>query len=30
MAGIFQVKDGDHWYIYSQFENVGATRIPVF
>ena len=26
MQGIFQVKDGDHWYIYSQFENIGARR----
>ena len=26
MAGIFQVKDGDQWYIYSQFENISARR----
>ena len=25
-AGIFQVKDGDQWYIYSQFENISARR----
>ncbi len=31
MAGIFQVKDGDHWYIYSQFENISARRaFPCF
>lgn len=31
MQGIFQVKDGDHWYIYSQFENIGARRaFPCF
>jgi aminopeptidase N len=24
MQGIFQVKDGDYWYVYSQFENIGA------
>jgi len=26
MQGIFQVKDGDQWYIYSQFENIGARQ----
>ena len=26
MQGIFQVKDGDEWYIYSQFENIGARQ----
>lgn len=26
MQGIFQVKDGEHWYIYSQFENIAARR----
>ena len=31
MAGIFQVKEGDHWYIYSQFENISARRaFPCF
>ena len=31
MDGIFQVKDGDHWYIYSQFENISARRaLPCF
>jgi len=31
MQGIFQVKDGDHWYIYSQFENIAARRaFPCF
>src|SRR5215469_3784401 len=31
MQGIFQVKDGEHWYIYSQFENIGARRaFPCF
>lgn len=31
MAGIFQVKDGEHWYIYSQFENISARRaFPCF
>ena len=31
MEGIFQVKDGDHWYIYSQFENISARRaFPCF
>jgi alanyl aminopeptidase len=31
MQGIFQVKDGDHWYIYSQFENVAARQaFPCF
>lgn len=31
MQGIFQVKDGDQWYIYSQFENIGARRaFPCF
>jgi cytosol alanyl aminopeptidase len=31
MAGIFQVKDGDHWYIYSQFESISARRaFPCF
>jgi alanyl aminopeptidase len=30
-AGIFQVKDGDHWYIYSQFEDISARRaFPCF
>ncbi len=30
-AGIFQVKDGDHWYIYSQFEEISARRaFPCF
>jgi len=29
--GIFQVKDGDKWYIYSQFESIGARRaFPCF
>src|SRR5208282_1418714 len=29
--GIFQVKDGDHWYIYSQFEDISARRaVPCF
>ena len=26
MQGIFQVKDGGQWYIYSQFENIGARQ----
>jgi cytosol alanyl aminopeptidase len=26
MQGIFQVKDGDQWYVYSQFENIGARQ----
>ena len=26
MQGIFQVKDGGEWYVYSQFENIGARR----
>jgi alanyl aminopeptidase len=26
MAGIFQVKDGDQWYVYSQFENISARQ----
>jgi cytosol alanyl aminopeptidase len=31
MSGIFQVKDGDHWYVYSQFENIWARRaVPCF
>lgn len=31
MQGIFQVKDGEHWYIYSQFENIAARRaFPCF
>ena len=31
MAGIFQVKDGGHWYVYSQFENISARRaFPCF
>jgi alanyl aminopeptidase len=31
MAGIFQVKEGGHWYIYSQFENIAARRaFPCF
>lgn len=31
MAGIFQVKDRDHWYVYSQFENISARRaFPCF
>lgn len=31
MQGIFQVKDGDHWYVYSQFENIAARRaFPCF
>jgi len=31
MSGIFQVKDGNHWYVYSQFENIWARRaVPCF
>lgn len=31
MAGIFQVKDGERWYIYSQFEDISARRaFPCF
>jgi alanyl aminopeptidase len=31
MQGIFQVKDGDHWYVYSQFENISARQaFPCF
>ncbi len=31
MQGIFQVKDGDSWYIYSRFEDIGARRaFPCF
>ncbi|HEY3625797.1 MAG TPA: M1 family aminopeptidase [Terracidiphilus sp.] len=31
MQGIFQVKDGEHWYVYSQFEYIGARRaFPCF
>jgi cytosol alanyl aminopeptidase len=31
MAGIFKIKDGDHWYIYSQFEDISARRaFPCF
>ncbi len=26
MQGIYQVKDGDRWYIYSMFENIAARR----
>jgi alanyl aminopeptidase len=26
MAGIFQVRNDDQWYIYSQFENISARR----
>src|SRR6201998_3564951 len=26
MQGIFQVKDSDQWYVYSQFENIGARQ----
>jgi aminopeptidase N len=29
--GIFQVKDGGQWYVYSQFENIAARRaLPCF
>jgi len=31
MQGIFQVKDGDQWYVYSQFENISARQaFPCF
>ena len=31
MQGIFEVKDGDEWYVYSQFENIGARQaFPCF
>src|SRR5271165_274823 len=31
MQGIFQVRDGGEWYIYSQFENIGARQaFPCF
>ncbi len=31
MSGIFQLKEGDNWYIYSQFENISARRsFPCF
>lgn len=31
MQGIFQVKDGDNWYVYSQFENIAARQaFPCF
>ncbi len=31
MSGIFQVKDGVEWYIYSQFEEIGARQaFPCF
>src|SRR5271166_5536688 len=30
-AGIFQIKDGDYWYVYSQFEEISARRaFPCF
>jgi len=31
MQGIFQVKDGNEWYVYSQFENISARQaFPCF
>lgn len=31
MQGIFQVKDGGQWYVYSQFENIAARQaVPCF
>jgi cytosol alanyl aminopeptidase len=31
MQGIFQVKDGNSWYVYSQFENIAARQaFPCF
>jgi alanyl aminopeptidase len=26
-AGLFQMKDGDHWYVYTQFEPTDARRV---